>query len=63
MIIRIVGIVISILGGGVIVMLLWNGIVTEIFSDITSINYWQAIGLLVLCDILFNNTHGVLKDK
>ncbi len=35
-----------------IVMLLWNGIVTEI-TTFKAVTYWQAAGLLVLCKILF----------
>lgn len=35
-----------------IVMLLWNNLLPEIFH-VTTITYWQAAGLLVLCKILF----------
>ena len=37
-----------------IVMLLWNEIIPKI-SGLLSINYWQAMGLLVLSRILFSN--------
>jgi hypothetical protein len=31
---------------------LWNGVVTDVFA-VKAITYWQALGLLVLCKILF----------
>ena len=37
-----------------IVMLLWNNIVVVLFS-IKSISYFQALGLFVLCRILFGS--------
>ncbi|HEY2727796.1 MAG TPA: hypothetical protein VGI61_11520 [Parafilimonas sp.] len=37
---------------GFIVMLLWNFIFPSIFHT-QEITYWQAVGLLVLCRILF----------
>jgi hypothetical protein len=39
---------------GGIVMLLWNAILPELVS-VNHITYWQAVGLLVLCRILFGN--------
>lgn len=38
------------LGG--IVMYLWNSILIEV-APVKSVTYWQAMGLLVLCRILF----------
>lgn len=35
-----------------IVMLLWNWIIPSI-STLTALTYWQAMGLFVLCRILF----------
>ena len=40
------------LGG--IVMLLWNAILPMLLH-VTVIGYWQAVGLLVLCKILFSS--------
>ena len=42
------------LGLGAIVMLLWNWILPDLLS-VRRINYWQSVGLLVLCRILFGN--------
>jgi len=39
---------------GGIVMLLWNGLLPEIFG-LKSITYWQALGLFLLSRILFGN--------
>ena len=38
--------------GGGIVMLLWNWLAPELFG-LRTINFWQALGLLALCRILF----------
>jgi len=35
-----------------IVMFLWNAII-PVVSGVLSLNFWQAMGLLVLCRILF----------
>ena len=37
---------------GLVVMLLWNWLMPEIFG-LKQVNYWQAWGLLILCSILF----------
>lgn len=42
---------------GWIVMLLWNWLMPEIFG-MPSIGFWQAVGLLVLCRILFGGIGG-----
>ncbi len=39
---------------GLIVMQLWNYILPEI-SGLKRISYWQAVGLLILCKILFGS--------
>jgi len=38
--------------GGLIVMLLWNWLAPELFG-LRLVTFWQAIGLLALCRILF----------
>jgi len=43
-------------GVGAIVMLLWNALVPAIFG-ITTISFWQALGLLVLARIFFGSLH------
>lgn len=46
------GIVLFIVVGGVIVMLLWNWLLPSLFGW-PEIGFWQALGLLALCRILF----------
>jgi hypothetical protein len=43
-------------GMSAIVMLLWNWILPGI-STLSPLGYWQAMGLLVLCRILFGGFH------
>src|SRR5437016_7560129 len=48
----ILGIVIFTAIGGEVVMLLWNWLAPSLFG-LRLITFWQAIGLLALCRILF----------
>ncbi len=43
-----------IFGLGAVVMWLWNAILPDAVAVIKPINYWQALGLLVLSKILFS---------
>jgi Ca2+/H+ antiporter, TMEM165/GDT1 family len=40
-----------------VVMLLWNGVLAEVVS-VSTVTYWQALGLLVLSKILFGGFRG-----
>lgn len=42
---------------GLAVKLLWNAIAQPLFNA-PLLTYWQAVGLLVLCRILFGNLRG-----
>lgn len=46
----------SLIAGGV-VMWLWNALIPDIFG-LTTIGFWQAIGLIVLSKILFSGFGG-----
>jgi hypothetical protein len=48
----IVGMVIFSWIGGSLVMLLWNWLAPELFG-LRQVTFWQALGLLALCRILF----------
>ena len=48
----ILGMALFIFIGGTIVMLLWNALLPSLFS-LPAISFWQALGILVLCRILF----------
>ena len=45
--------------GGLVVQQLWNWLLPAVF-DVRAITFWQAIGLLLLCRILFGGIgrHG-----
>lgn len=45
---------------GVIVMYLWNWLMPDIFG-LTTITYWQGMGLSSLCSILFKPTISIKK--
>jgi hypothetical protein len=47
---------------GLIVMALWNWLLPEIFPGAHAVNYWQALGLLLLCRILFGGFRGHHRD-
>ena|ERR1700761_1444517 len=38
-------------------MYLWNSVLTGV-THVTAINYWQALGLMILCRILFGGVPG-----
>lgn len=53
----IVGMAVFIAIGGEVVRLLWNWLAPALFGW-RQITFWQAIGLLALCRILFGGFHG-----
>jgi hypothetical protein len=42
---------------GLVVMLLWNALVPQLFHG-PVLGYWQAVGLLLLCRLLFGGLRG-----
>jgi hypothetical protein len=42
-------------------MLLWNWLMPELFG-LSKVTFWQAIGLNILCTILFRPSINVKKD-
>lgn len=48
---------VGISGLAAIVMLLWNAILPDLFQ-VGALSFWQALGLLILCKILFGGFHG-----
>ena len=55
-----IAIVIVVLGYPV--MLLWNWLIPEIFG-LSEITFWQAIGLNILCTILFRPSINIKKQN
>ncbi|MEO6284924.1 MAG: hypothetical protein ABIN80_15420 [Dyadobacter sp.] len=49
--------VLAALALGAIVRFLWNAILPALLN-VNTISYWQAVGLLVLCRVLFGNFGG-----
>jgi MFS family permease len=49
-----IGFVLFILLGGLVVQWLWNWLLPDIFG-LRQITFWQALGLLALCRILFGS--------
>ncbi len=47
---------------GVLVMLLWNWLAPTLFG-LPEVTYWQAVGLFVLCHILFKGPTGSAPAK
>lgn len=41
-----------------VVMQLWNCLLPDLFTGVSTIGYWQALGLLALCRILFGGLRG-----
>jgi hypothetical protein len=52
-----VGLVLFVALGGYVVMQLWNWLTPELFGW-RSVTFWQALGLLALCRILFGGWGG-----
>jgi len=42
---------------GLVVMTLWNWLMPALFG-LPEVTYWQAVGLFVLCHLLFKGHHG-----
>src|SRR5947209_8630266 len=55
--VAILGVLLFIALGGEIVMQLWNWLLPPIFA-LREINFWQALGILALCRILFGGFAG-----
>lgn len=47
---------------GYIIMLLWNWLMPEIFG-LTTINYWQAVGIIILAKFLFGGFRSRRSGK
>ena len=52
-----VGVALLVAIGGAVVMLLWNWLAPDLFH-LPQVTFWQALGLLALCRILFGSIGG-----
>jgi len=41
-----------------LVMLLWNWLLPALFTGARTIDYWQTLGLIILCRVLFGGGGG-----
>ena len=48
---------------GLAVMLLWNWLVPLIFVGAPVINYWMALGIMILCNILFGTVRVISNNS
>lgn len=48
---------------GWLVMLLWNWLMPALFVGAQQVDYWQALGILLLSKILFGGGHGHWKSR
>lgn len=46
-----------------LVMQLWNWLMPAVFSGARVIDYWQALGLIVLSRVFFGGGHGRWKGR
>lgn len=51
----IIGLALGAIITGIFVMLLWNWLMPVIFG-LTTISFWQAVGISFLCGALFKNS-------
>lgn len=47
---------------GWILMLLWNAILVPLF-DFGALKFWWAVGILLICNILFKGATTITKNK
>jgi len=48
---------------GLPLMILWNLLIPDIFPNVANISFFQAVGLNLLCSILFKSSLTVKKDN
>lgn len=58
----VIGFLLIVAGLSAAVMLLWNAILPDL-TGVSSISFWQALGLLVLSKILFGGFSGGCHNK
>ena len=46
-----------------IIMLLWNAVVPLLWATAPTLGFWAAMGLMLLCNILFGKTVRIGSDK
>ena len=57
------GLVIGLFLLSLIIFWLWNAVVPAIIPAVSEITYWQAMGLMFLCHLLFGNSVSFNNKK
>ncbi len=62
---KIVGVIAIVVVVPALFMLLWNSVIPAVFPAVNPVGFWQALGLLLICKVLFGNFggHRGLRDK
>lgn len=42
---------------GWILMLLWNAVICSLWATAPTLTFWLSVGLMLICNILFNTVH------
>lgn len=48
---------------GWLLMLLWNAVIPCIFIGAPTLQFWWAVGLMLICSILFKSSSGFKNNK
>ena len=48
---------------GWLLMLLWNAVIPAIFIGAPTLHFWGAVGLILICNILFKSVHSISNNK
>ena len=48
---------------GWFVMLLWNAVICTLWTSAPHLTFWLAVGLVLLCNILFKTVHSCTHKK
>lgn len=48
---------------GLFVMLLWNAVICTLWTSAPHLSFWLAVGLVLLCNILFKAVHTCTHKK
>lgn len=48
---------------GWLLMLLWNAVIPAIFIGAPTLHFWGAVGLILICNILFKSVGAIRNSK
>lgn len=62
-ILAIIGIIALLFIEPLILAWLWNAVLVALFPVIPVLTYWKAMGLMIICHILFGGTRVITNSK